>query len=58
MSPEKARELRVRIAQAWLKDRDLTATEIATRMGCNVCVVQRVVRETKKLIELEREAAR
>ena len=58
MSPEKARELRVRIATIWLKDRDLTATEIATRMGCDPRVVQKVVRETKALIELEREAAR
>lgn len=58
MSPEKARELRVRIAQAWLKDRDLTAPELATRMGCDPWVVQKVVREMKALIELEREAAR
>ena len=58
MSPEKARELRVRIAQAWLKDRDLTPPELAVRLGCRVRVVRETVREVKALIELEREAAR
>ena len=53
MSPEKARELRVRIAQAWLKDRDLTAPELATRMGCDPRVVQKVVREMKARYDMD-----
>lgn len=47
MSPADAAHLRARVIVAHVKDPELTAGEIAARLGCGLRFVQRVVREWK-----------
>jgi transposase len=49
MSPADAAHLRARVIVAHVKDPELTAGEIAARLGCGLRFVQRVVRDWKQL---------